>query len=276
VYYEYDPWTPLPPKPSDEWTRFVCISDTQSHVFKIPDGDVLLHSGDLMNPGTGAEFEKTMKWLYGLPHRFKIIIAGNHDLALHEEWYEEEHQKWVFDSFLLRIPSVRLNLWKEKDQDSEHQFQVRSGGKMWMTNGSPVTLQNFSKFAKTEILLTHGPAHQIFDRIVRGDEIGCEALRTRISELRPRLHLAGHIHEAHGAYVHTWDPSSNFEPPEVQNDHAFLENSQDLPSGVPDDAERTLFINAANWPMGVNARRNGVQSAFGGPGFQAVVVDMKE
>ncbi|KAF4613043.1 hypothetical protein D9613_010780 [Agrocybe pediades] len=124
--------------------------------------------------------------------------------------------------------------------------------------------------------LTHGPAHQIFDRIVRGDEVGCEALRTRISELRPRLHLAGHIHEAHGAYVHTWDPSSNFEPPEVQNDHAFLENSQDLPSGVPDDAERTLFINAANWPMEVNARRNGVQSAFGGPGFQAVVVDMKE
>ena len=39
----------LPPRPSDEWTRFVCISDTHSRTFYAPDGDVFLHSGNLTN-----------------------------------------------------------------------------------------------------------------------------------------------------------------------------------------------------------------------------------
>jgi len=72
VYLEYNPSAPLPPKPSEDWTRFVCISDTQSHVFRVPDGDVLLHSGDLTNHGTHAEFVKTMEWLYELPHKIKM------------------------------------------------------------------------------------------------------------------------------------------------------------------------------------------------------------
>jgi hypothetical protein len=71
VHLEYTP-SQLPPKPSDEWTRFVCISDTHAHAFEVPDGDVLLHSGDLTNTGTLREFEKTMDWLYSLPHRIKM------------------------------------------------------------------------------------------------------------------------------------------------------------------------------------------------------------
>jgi hypothetical protein len=29
------------------WTRFVCISDTHCNMFDVPEGDVLLHAGDL-------------------------------------------------------------------------------------------------------------------------------------------------------------------------------------------------------------------------------------
>lgn len=50
--------------------------------------------------------------------------------------------------------------------------------------------------------LTHGPAHQIFDRTMGGDMVGCEALGAHLPELRPRLHVAGHVHEARGACVH--------------------------------------------------------------------------
>ncbi|KDR66488.1 hypothetical protein GALMADRAFT_1155249 [Galerina marginata CBS 339.88] len=71
VHLDYSP-TELAPKPSDEWTRFVCISDTRSRTFNVPDGDVLLHSRDLTNMGTVADFKKTMEWLYGLPHKIKI------------------------------------------------------------------------------------------------------------------------------------------------------------------------------------------------------------
>lgn len=72
VYVEYDNPFQLPPPPSDEWTRFVCISDTHSHTFDVPWGDVLIHSGDLTNTGTLKGFKKTMEWIGSLPHRTKM------------------------------------------------------------------------------------------------------------------------------------------------------------------------------------------------------------
>jgi 3',5'-cyclic AMP phosphodiesterase CpdA len=72
VHLEYNPAT-LEPVPSPkEWTRFVCISDTHSHTFDVPPGDVLLHSGDLTKMGRKEEFVKTMEWLYALPHKIKM------------------------------------------------------------------------------------------------------------------------------------------------------------------------------------------------------------
>jgi predicted phosphohydrolase len=77
VYLEYKP-NLLPPKPSgiqdERWTRFVCLSDTHAHTFDVPDGDVLLHAGDLTNLGAVSEFEKTMEWLYALPHGVKMLV----------------------------------------------------------------------------------------------------------------------------------------------------------------------------------------------------------
>ena len=133
--------------------------------------------------------------------------------------------------------------------------------------------------------LTHGPAHLIFDRTNAGDFPGCETLRDYLSKLRPRLHVAGHIHEAHGAYLHKWYPADGFAPPTIQNDDpvaltsSSTANVSELTSSEDDgdvELERTVFVNAANWPMGALARRDGVKPMFGGPGFQAVVVDLKE
>jgi hypothetical protein len=44
------------------------------------------------------------------------------------------------------------------------------------------------------------------------------------------------------------------------------------------ELEKTVFVNASNWPMGPLASRYGdrMRSMFGGPGFQPVVVDLKE
>lgn len=35
------------PARSPESTRFVLVSDTHTHTFPVPDGDILLHAGDL-------------------------------------------------------------------------------------------------------------------------------------------------------------------------------------------------------------------------------------
>jgi hypothetical protein len=113
VYLSYDPSNP-PAHPGENWTRFICISDTHSHTFIVPPGDVLLHSGDLSRLGREDEIRVTIKWLRGLEHPVKMcvahhillvlpsggslttrsIIAGNHDLPLHREWYENSHHRF--------------------------------------------------------------------------------------------------------------------------------------------------------------------------------------
>ena len=67
-----------PTKPKDKnKTRIVCISDTHSQTDNedfpsIPDGDILIHSGDFSNHGTHEDIEKFNAWLGTLPHQHKI------------------------------------------------------------------------------------------------------------------------------------------------------------------------------------------------------------
>jgi hypothetical protein len=153
---------------------------------------------------------------------------------------------------------------------------------------NPFKLHDLSMYIYS---LTHGPAFGIFDRVRRGDLVGCEALLARLPELRPRIHVAGHIHEAHGAHIHTWDPASNYAPPQVQNDADeehwtedldFKIEGEDEGFGVHPSAgdatpiERTVFVNAANYPTGKMAWRGTHKVPFAGPGVQPVVVDLKD
>ncbi|KZT26547.1 Metallo-dependent phosphatase, partial [Neolentinus lepideus HHB14362 ss-1] len=270
VYIEYDPVQP-PPLPGPEWTRFICISDTHSHAFPVPDGDVLLHSGDLTDTGKLKDFEITMDWLCKLPHHKKIIIAGNHDLTLHRGWYEINYSRW-HGSHQQDVTKIMDLIKGERAQkagivyleDEEYEFQAKDGGRIWSIYGSPWSPWFYdwafnyqpgaeaekllSKFPKTDLLLTHGPPHKTLDTTIGGDNAGCPTLAARLPKLRPRIHLFGHIHEGHGAKVHKW--------------------SED---------DSTVFVNAANWPMGprVNeVRSKGIRPTFGGPGFRPIIVDL--
>jgi Icc-related predicted phosphoesterase len=51
----------------------------------------------------------------------------------------------------------------------------------------------------TDILVTHGPPHGIGD-LVRGRHTGCLELLKRVHEVKPTLHVFGHIHEGYGIY----------------------------------------------------------------------------
>jgi predicted MPP superfamily phosphohydrolase len=59
--------------------RVVCISDTHDQKVEIPDGDILIHAGDLTNAGTVADIQTQIDWLRRQPHPVKVVIAGNHD-----------------------------------------------------------------------------------------------------------------------------------------------------------------------------------------------------
>lgn len=67
--------------------RLVLISDTHGlhDRLTIPDGDVLIHAGDMSNGGEPEEIREFGEWLATLSHRNKIVIAGNHDFLFQDE-----------------------------------------------------------------------------------------------------------------------------------------------------------------------------------------------
>ncbi|KAF8333430.1 Metallo-dependent phosphatase-like protein [Cantharellus anzutake] len=241
VYLDYDTHDP-PPKPAGT-TRFICISDTHSQTFPVPEGDVLLHSGDLSGHGRLEDLVITLDWLETLPHKIKIIIAGNHDLVLHKEWYEEHKHELKRKNCHMEDPDKAIAFVRSKAEskgiiyleDELYKFRLDEGRKEWSVWGSPWSRkfgnwafgyapldaeEIVSRIQPCDILLTHGPPFNILDRtIFRDESVGCPTLANRLTSLKPRLHVFGHIHESHGAVLKVW------ESPESPSGKSSLRNS---------------------------------------------------
>lgn len=84
----YQTTSPTRASSVDETIRIVCISDTHNTHPTLPNGDILLHAGDLTQYGTFAELQNQLDWLRGQPHQTKIVIGGNHDLVLDASFVE--------------------------------------------------------------------------------------------------------------------------------------------------------------------------------------------
>jgi 3',5'-cyclic AMP phosphodiesterase CpdA len=85
LYHIYHLTTSLrsTPTPAESPIRVVCISDTHDQFpDHVPDGDILIHAGDLTNDGSVEGIQRQVDWLAGLPHREVIVISGNHDTYL--------------------------------------------------------------------------------------------------------------------------------------------------------------------------------------------------
>ena len=63
-------------KPVENPIAVVCVSDTHNFESQLPDGDLLLHAGDLTEGGTFEELQEQLDWLNNQPHRHKVVIAG--------------------------------------------------------------------------------------------------------------------------------------------------------------------------------------------------------
>ncbi|KAF4615990.1 hypothetical protein D9613_011471 [Agrocybe pediades] len=193
----------IPPTSSTR-VRVVMISDTHNHhneLPSIPDGDILIHAGDLTQSGTLEELSSALQWMHSQPHPNKIFIAGNHDRAI-------DIPNKELKSFLESYPSlVYLHT-------TSHAVKVR--GRTLLVYGSPLTPKHGSwpfqyprndpkqaEWAKiprnTDILVTHGPPAYHLD-----GRHGCAALLAELWKVRPRLQVFGHIHAARGVENVAW------------------------------------------------------------------------
>lgn len=176
--------------------RIVAVSDT--HTFEedlgeIPWGDVFVHAGDMLRGGELEALERVAAWIRALPHRHKIIVAGNHDACFQDA--RAEACALLGDAIYLEDSGVTLDgvtFWGSPWQPEYHDwaFNLPRGPKL------------AEKWAKipvgTEILVTHCPPLGHGDLSSVEGRHGCEELIARVRAVKPRLHLFGHIHEAGG------------------------------------------------------------------------------
>lgn len=175
--------------------RIVCLSDTHGlhDQVDVPDGDILLHAGDLTGRGRLEELAAAADWVRSLPHAHKVLIAGNHDFCLEQQPEKArallEGLTYLQDDLCV---CAGLKIYGSPWQPWFHDWAFN------LRRGEPLR-KTWAKIPEdTDIVITHGPPQGILDRCFDGRPVGCQDLLERLQVVRPRLHLFGHIHEAYG------------------------------------------------------------------------------
>jgi len=189
--------------------RLIAISDTHCRIrkVKIPDGDLLVHSGDLTFRGDIQEISQELRALGAVAKKFKhgcIFISGNHD------WLGERNpslmKQMAIDEGLIYLDHSSIQIEGINIFGSAYTPEFCN----WAYNvpRGPALAQKWAQIPDdTNILVTHGPPMEIMDIVNRYDpfngwsieHVGCEDLSNRIKELKDlKLHLFGHIHGSYG------------------------------------------------------------------------------
>lgn len=177
--------------------RIVCVSDTHNKLdrIQVPDGDILIHAGDLTRKGHMQEIARAARHLALLPHKHKVVIAGNHDWGL-------QHSRGLCRLLLTEKGICYL-------EESEAEI---CGLRFWGSPWTPWFLGWAFNWPQGEsmkrlwdqipdnadVVVTHGPPRGHGDRTEDGRDEGCPDLLGALRRVRPKLHVFGHIHEGYG------------------------------------------------------------------------------
>lgn len=173
------------------------MADTHLNRVPVPDGDILIHAGDLTWFGTVFEMIQALDWLGSLPHSKKIFTLGNHDwLGLRDPYLfrslveTAKGELTYLQDYLVTVDGLKI-------YGSPYTPEF-AGWAFMLPRGEPLR-QKWSRIPDdVDILITHGPPYGIGDLTEEGKHEGCEELLQRILEVRPRYHISGHIHESYG------------------------------------------------------------------------------
>jgi Icc-related predicted phosphoesterase len=179
--------------------KIVCISDTHCQIDKItiPEGDILIHAGDHSYGGSVEEMAVAIEKLAEKGKKFKhiITICGNHD------WLGE------------KSPSLMKTMCQYKNiVYLDHESTVVEGLVIFGSAYTPefcswaFNVPRGQELARkwnaipdnADIVITHGPVHGILDTCPDGFKAGCEELFKKLAQVKPKLHVCGHIHDAYG------------------------------------------------------------------------------
>lgn len=191
------------------------ISDTHSkHAQLTPQVcDVIVHSGDFSNSRqldkSRSEIADFIEWFAALDAQHKVLVPGNHDMALF-------HKRYLADE----IPSNIIYLDNEQVVIEGVKFYgspftpTHGGTWAWATARDKLHVYWDAIPEDTNVLITHGPPMGVLDKAWRYDAVsttestamkyieqtGCRNLMTRVMLIKPQAHLFGHLHNMRDIY----------------------------------------------------------------------------
>jgi predicted phosphohydrolase len=182
------------------------ISDTHNkhNQLVLPGGDVILHAGDMSSRGYDHEIDNFCKWFDKLPFSEKIFISGNHDFGFQDKPKEiseivksYENINYLQDDMYLIGDdySKSIKIWGTPWQPWFYNWAFNAH------RGEDIK-QHWDIIPNDiDILITHGPPFGVLDKVIgRSENLGCEELIKKIKEIKPKIHVFGHIHSGHGYY----------------------------------------------------------------------------
>ena len=197
--------------------KITMISDThnkhKSLNGDLPGGDILLHAGDISSMGHKHEIESFLTWFDKIDnYDTKVFIAGNHDWGFQTkpdqcrglltgyktvDYLEDEELVLYFDGPNGDRPEENVRIYGSPWQPEFYNWAFN------LPRNGPGLQHKWNMIPEnTDILITHGPAWGFVDDVEgrRGQHLGCELLAERIKEIKPKIHLCGHIHSGTGHY----------------------------------------------------------------------------
>src|SRR5579885_429050 len=177
--------------------RIVCIADThglESMLAPLPTGDVLVVAGDFTNHGTSQDIKFFSQWLKNQLFTHKLVIAGNHDTSFEYDPYMARamlRQCTYLEDSGVTIQGVHFYGTPWQLEFMNWAFNLPRGKKLkekWEM------IPN-----NTDVLITHCPPFGILDFAYYSNaHVGDKNLLERVKQIKPKVHIFGHIHEGYG------------------------------------------------------------------------------
>lgn len=180
------------------------MSDTHMYHedLQVPEGDILVHAGDMTNQGTAAELNAFGIWFRWLPHKIKLYVPGNHDMLFERDF-------GVACSYIGHqddgIHNLTNKVMRFHGMDFYGHPWVRQYGN-WAYMPSDAELESRAAgIPQVDVVVSHGPAYGHLDVPLSkgrsghfGQHSGDPWMTCAMIKRPPRLHVHGHIHEGFG------------------------------------------------------------------------------
>ncbi len=176
--------------------QIICISDTHNlhSNLNVPNGDVLIFAGDITAIGEKEDIISFNNWLGTLTHKYKIVIAGNHDFYLEDNPNYSKHL--LSNAIYLcdeEITIEGIKFWGSPISPAFHDWAFnRKRGKEIRKHWNLIPND-------VDVLITHCPPFGVLDKNEFDENCGCEELLDVLNKkIKPKIHVFGHIHESYG------------------------------------------------------------------------------